>query len=335
MDKKPFDLYTLSDLTDADRLPPEFIVDSMIPVGLSFLSGAPKLRKSFLALQLSSAVASGKPFLSHNTIKCSVLYLDLEGSKNRIAYRADRMNLAHTENLFITNTVQHKLAGGGLVNDLHQLRKENPSFRLFVIDTFSRARGNVRAGSANAYDSDVSLLEPVQRWALDNQVAVLCVHHDKKGAGFAQDSFERLSGTMGISGSADSVLNLIADGKRFEGRATLEFTPRDAQGGEMHIEFDSLCGVWRVVDTAAMDITTNSIVRYLLDNLPDKRREGVFFPYDAVYSEAYHLYSETAGDKIREELEPLREQLFLQYGAAIQMGVQSHGRRGIRLINVN
>ena len=51
-------------LTDEDKTPPEFIVEDLIPVGLTFLSGAPKLRKSFLALQLASAVATGTEFLS-------------------------------------------------------------------------------------------------------------------------------------------------------------------------------------------------------------------------------------------------------------------------------
>ena len=59
-----FNLFSYSMLTDEDKTPPEFIVDGLIPVGLTFLSGAPKLRKSFLALQLASAVATGTDFLS-------------------------------------------------------------------------------------------------------------------------------------------------------------------------------------------------------------------------------------------------------------------------------
>ena len=35
--------YELCDLTDEERQPPEFIVDGLLPVGLTFLSGAPKI----------------------------------------------------------------------------------------------------------------------------------------------------------------------------------------------------------------------------------------------------------------------------------------------------
>ena len=52
--RAPLDgFYELCDLTDEERQPPEFIVDGLLPVGLTFLSGAPKIRKSFLALQLA------------------------------------------------------------------------------------------------------------------------------------------------------------------------------------------------------------------------------------------------------------------------------------------
>lgn len=87
-----FGFYSVPDLTEEERRPPEFIVDGMIPVGMTFLSGAPKIRKSFLALQMAVAVATGTPFLGLTTTKCDVAYLDLEGSKSRISSRSARMS---------------------------------------------------------------------------------------------------------------------------------------------------------------------------------------------------------------------------------------------------
>ena len=191
-----FGFYSVPDLTEEERRPPEFIIDGMIPCGLTFLSGAPKIRKSFMALQMATAVATGQPFLGHDTRKCDVAYLDLEGSKSRISFRAERMSTKIPRNVFVTNSITERLADG-LVDKLRQLHRERPSIRFIIVDTFSRARGNVRVSGANAYDADVSLLEPVQRMALEENIAVLFVHHDKKGAGLASDSFERLSGTMG------------------------------------------------------------------------------------------------------------------------------------------
>lgn len=328
-----FGFFSVPDLTEDETKPPEFIVSGVLPVGLSFLSGAPKIRKSFMALQLAAAVAIGQPFLGHDTTQTDVCYLDLEGSKSRISYRAERMTVSVPRNVYVTNTVKRRLANG-LVDDLRQIHRERPSIRLFIIDTYSRARGRVATGGANAYDSDVGLLEPLQRMAIEENIAVLCIHHDKKGAAFASDSFERLSGTMGISGSCDSVLNLISDGKRFEGRATLEYTPRDARGGEQKLVFDERFGEWQEIIEPTADLMQNPVCKWIVNNAPEKRKEGVFYSYEDVFSQAFRTFSESPGEIIRQHIEPRRGELFQAYGIGVQLGVQSHSRRGIRVISL-
>lgn len=328
-----FGFYTVPDLTEAERKPPEFIIDGMLPVGMSFLSGAPKIRKSFLALQIAIAVASGGQFFGHDTVKCDVVYLDLEGSKSRISSRTQRMTTAIPSNVFVTNKTPERLSNG-LTEKLQALHKQKPSIRLIIIDTYSRARGSPKTFGQNAYDADVSFLEPVQQMALQENIAILFVHHDKKGAGFASDSFERLSGTMGISGSADAVLNLIAEGKRFEGKAKLEYTPRDAIGGEMNLVFSDRYTEWQTYEKPPSDLMGNPVCKWILDNVPDPKREGQFFSYDAVFKGAYGMYSESPGDKIREQIALYRDELFSDYNTAIQIGIKSNGQRGIRLINL-
>ena len=328
-----FKFYAVADLTEAERKPPEFIVENMIPVGMTFLSGAPKIRKSFMALQLAAAVATGGEFLGHKTTKCSVAYLDLEGSKSRISARSERMALNLPNNLFITHRVEVKIADG-LIDMIRELHHQRPDIRLVIIDTYSRARGSVRVSGANAYDADVQLLEPVQQAAIDENIAILFVHHDKKNAGLVTDTFERLSGTMGISGSADSVLSLVSDGKRFDGRATLEYTPRDAKGGEMKLEFDECTCEWGIPTITTADILGNPVVRWCSDNAPEKGAAGAFFPYDLVFKAAYGVPSEIAGDKVRQMILENRSALYTELGVAVQTGVKSHGERGIRLMRI-
>lgn len=328
-----FGFYSIPDLTEDEKRPPEFIVDGMIPCGMTFLSGAPKIRKSFFALQMAAAVATGQPFLGLNTTKCDVAYLDLEGSKSRVSFRAERMTTKIPRNVFITNSITERLANG-LVDKLRDLHKQRPSIRLIIIDTYSRARGSYRAGSANAYDSDVALLEPIQRMALEENIAVMFVHHDKKGAGFATDSFERLSGTMGISGSSDAVLNLVADGKRFDGKATLEYTPRDAKGGEKKLVFDERFNEWQEVIETPVDIRGNPVCDWLVSCDLQKRKEGQFFSYEDAFRFSYNCQTDSPGERIREQLEKHKDELFLQFGIGVQLGVQSNGKRGIRAINL-
>lgn len=329
-----FGFFSVPDLTDEERKPPEFIVEGMIPCGLSFLSGPPKARKTFLALQMAAAVATGNPFLGRSTKKCDVVYLDLEGSKSRVSTRSDRMTIQIPRNVYITNRVQKKLSDG-LVEELRKLHRERPQIRLVIIDTYSRARGNVKGGGANAYDQDVAFLEPVQQMAIEENIAILFIHHDKKGAGFASDSFERLSGTMGISGSADAVLNLILDGKRFDGKATLEFTPRDAKGGEVNLVFDERFCEWQeLVEMPAPDIRGNPVCDWIITNAPARGKIGDFFSYEDVFRYAYNCFAENAGDKVRKSIVEHKADLFSQFGIGVQIGVKSNGQRGIRLINL-
>lgn len=328
-----FGFYSVPDLTEEEQKPPEFIIDGMLPCGMTFLSGAPKIRKSFLALQIAISVATGQPFFGHKTTQCDVAYFDLEGSKSRISYRTAKMTTRIPRNVFITNAVKEKLSGK-LVDRLRQLHQQHPTIRLMIIDTYSRARGSYRGGSANAYDQDVAFLEPIQRMALDENIALLFVHHDKKGAGFVSDSFERLSGTMGISGSADCVMNLITEGKRFDGKASLEFTPRDAKGGELNLVFDDHFMEWQQMHVPEFDLMGNPVCSWIVHNAPESRKDAQFFPYDIVFTQAYHAYSEKPGDIIKEQVEAHQDILFAEQRIAVQTSVSTHGKRGIRVMRL-
>lgn len=181
---------------------------------------------------------------------------------------------------------------------------------------------------------DIMLLEPVQRMALEENIALLFVHHDKKGAGLALDSFERLSGTMGISGSCDCVINLVADGKRFDGKATMEFTPRDAKGGEMSLVFDERFGEWQEIIETKPDLRGNPICSWIIEHSPERQQEGKTFSYDTLIKAVYGSFVDNPGEEVRKQLVPRREELFSSYGIGVQMGVKSNGARGIRVINL-
>lgn len=325
-----FGFYSVPDLTEEERRPPEFIIEGMIPVGMTFLSGAPKTRKSFLAVQMAAAVASGTTFWGRSVTQCDVAYLDLEGSKSRISSRTERMSEPIPRNVFITNTIKERLADG-LVDKLRSLHRERPAIRFIIIDTFSRARGIVNAKGANAYDADVALLEPMQRMAMEENISVLFVHHDKKGAALVGDSFERLSGTMGISGSADCVINLVADGKRADGRATLEYNPRDARGGELSLVFDETFLEWMAEEKPTL--RNDPVCAWIIDNRGDRGVEGHFWSYEDVYMSAYHIHAEKPGDRITAQLKPHLDELFTEFRIGVQLGVKSNGKRGIRITN--
>lgn len=67
--------------------PIEFVVDNLITQGLFILAGAPKIGKSWLALDICLSVAKGEPVLNAKTAQGTSLYLCLEDSRIRIQNR--------------------------------------------------------------------------------------------------------------------------------------------------------------------------------------------------------------------------------------------------------
>lgn len=68
-----------------------FIVDGLIPAGLSILASPPKYGKSWLVLDLCLSVAAGKRFLGCSTNRSGCLYLALEDSERRLKTRMDKL----------------------------------------------------------------------------------------------------------------------------------------------------------------------------------------------------------------------------------------------------
>ena len=65
----------------------EYIIYKMMYPGLYILAGAPKIGKSWLALDLCMSVANGEKFLKHDTNTGQVLYLSLEDNLLRLQNR--------------------------------------------------------------------------------------------------------------------------------------------------------------------------------------------------------------------------------------------------------
>lgn len=67
--------------------PIEFVIDGLIAQGLYILAGAPKVRKSWLALDMCLSIAKGESVLGQKTLQGTALYLCLEDSYARIQNR--------------------------------------------------------------------------------------------------------------------------------------------------------------------------------------------------------------------------------------------------------
>ena len=79
--------------------PLAYCVDGLLTQGLYILAGAPKVGKSWLALDICLSVAKGEDVLKHRTNIGTALYLCLEDSYHRIQNRLYELTDEPTENL--------------------------------------------------------------------------------------------------------------------------------------------------------------------------------------------------------------------------------------------
>lgn len=257
---------TAADLMAAPPVPLEFIVDQLVPFGLTILAGAPKTGKSYFTLQLALAVAQGDRFLDRPTKKGDVLYLALEDGPERLARRLHQLAPVDRDLDRIAFHFTANRLGDGLETDLDAwyARVERP--RLVVVDTFGRVDPGPRRGGQSEYNHVTSILGTLQQWALKRQVAVVLVHHVRKAGAAEQqaaDVFERILGSQGILGVVDAAYVMLR-GRR-DHTAELHLTARDFEEDALALAVDSATMRW-----SATVLRDDPLTRF-----SDRRREVV------------------------------------------------------------
>lgn len=238
---KKLEFYSAAALYGAVLERPPVIIDNLVPAGLTVLAGAPKRGKSWMALKMALCISSGQPFLGMSTRKGAVLYLDLESKDYRVQDRLNRLIVGPApQELYFAHKSER--LDGGLMEQLHSWIAcvQNPA--MIIIDTLGRVKSGSRKGE-NAYESDTRIFGELQSFALENRLSVVVVHHLKKDTGSNEDYFERISGSMGLTGVCDAVMVLA--GKRGEETSTLRTSSRDYEAQDFVIRFCG--GAWELV----------------------------------------------------------------------------------------
>ena len=226
-----------------------FVVDGLIPQGLSVLSGSSKIGKSWLMLWLGIQVASGQPVWEFETHKSDVLYLCLEDTYARIQSRLYKITDEAPAELRIATTSFQ--IGNGLEEQIEQYLSDFPQTKLVIIDTFQKVRDSKSTGGksgmyAGDYD-DVSALKNISD---KYGIAVVVVHHVRKLKDAADPSNE-VSGSTGITGAADT--NFVLKRSRSDENGTLLATGRDIEYQELTLKFDNRTHLWELVERKNMD----------------------------------------------------------------------------------
>jgi AAA domain len=236
-----------SDLQRMAFPPAREIVLGYIPEGATLLVGKPKIGKSWLTLDLCIAATANRFVLGTlKPVQGDVLYLALEDSPRRIKKRIFKLwpsTIAKwPEQLHLTNSWRRAHEGG--IEDIAEWCRSVPNPVMVVIDTLEKFRAPAD-GRKGAYSADYEAVAALQKLALEHRMAVVIVHHDRKMD--ADDPFDTVSGTLGLTGAADTILIV----KRRAGAVTLYARGRDIEEKETALQFEKRTCRWTILGAAS------------------------------------------------------------------------------------
>lgn len=182
----------------------EFIVEDMIPVGLTLLGGSPKVGKSLLAIQLAMAITNNVSFLNREVQSGSVLYLALEDTAKSFKERVSQFTLPLNEKLhFIFGYLKKDMT---LQEVIHKYKTIHPNLCMVIVDTFAKIRGEVDIN----YNDEYKEVAKLRDGALDENVSLVLVHHIVKYFDKA-NPMRNFLGSQGLSAATDAMVVLMKE----------------------------------------------------------------------------------------------------------------------------
>jgi DNA-binding transcriptional ArsR family regulator len=206
---------TAAELQKKDVPPLEYIIDDLMSTGCYLLAGAPKSRKSFLALHLALNVAQGtKVFERFDVLQSTgVLYLDLEMSENSVHRRVANMMHGKTwpTNLYFGFGDDWPWRGSEAGDHLELWLDAHMDVRVVIIDVLAQWKEAVDPRTP-VYTADYDALKKIQRLATRRNICIIVVHHTNKTKMIKGDNpFDKISGSTGIQGAVDAMWLLTKD----------------------------------------------------------------------------------------------------------------------------
>jgi hypothetical protein len=238
-------LHTAADLMAEDLPPMRFVVPGYLTEGVTLLGGKPKIGKSWLTAGICIAVATGGYALGSIKVdEGDVLWLALEDNKRRLQRRLNQLLPTgnRPKRLYYDLTCP-RLDDGGL-EAIREWIESVPNPRLVVVDVLNKVRPQQRSNEG-IYDYDVRSLAGLQGLAAEFGIAIVVVHHTRKAE--AEDPFDCLSGSTGLTGTADATLVLSRDSQG----VTLYGRGRDLDEIETAMSFDRTSGAWTALGAAS------------------------------------------------------------------------------------
>ena len=236
------ELYTIDGKTllQTNLQPVQYVIENLLPKGLTMLAGSPKVGKSWLVLDICDKIAKGESFWDFCTMQGTVLYLCLEDTYNRIQTRLECITETASEQTFFATVIND--ISSGFEQQIAGFIKVHPDTVLVVVDTFQKIRS--KTIDRNIYASEYDEANKIKAIADKFNIAVMLVHHTRKL--IDSDPFNMISGSTGIIGACDGIMVLNKD-NRLSNKAKLNVTGRDIEDRDIILEFNKDKFIWEFV----------------------------------------------------------------------------------------
>jgi len=220
---------------DAGEDKDEWFLEKIIAAeSVVMLSGSPKAGKSTFAAGLVAALAQGEPFLGLGTARVKTLWIGLEERRRDVAKKFVQLGVVHGIR-YVGGPLRASPAAFEMLREC--IAREG--IRLVVIDTLANF-WIVR--DENSAPETEKALEPIRQLARDLKIAVLILHHTRKGE---VQGGESIRGSSAIFGVVDTSIAMIEGKGLGQNERTFEIQSR--LSGRFELRAQYLDGRYRVM----------------------------------------------------------------------------------------
>jgi len=252
------ELITAKQLIKQNLAPINWCIEDFLPQGLALIVAQPKAGKSWLTLAICLSVSMGKDFLGYHTNKGESTYLALEDSRHRLKNRLEKILGENEIPENFNFVIKAPSLANGLIDVLEKHMQEHPETKLIAIDTLQKIRSGA-SKQEGAYAADYREVGMLKSFADKYNITVLLVHHLRKQKD--TDIFNKISGTNGIMGVADTIFILDKDSRESD-EAKLHITGRDVEFDELYLRFNKSTCQWACEGNAEIQEKKREIREY-------------------------------------------------------------------------
>lgn len=243
-----------------------YIIEDLINPGAYVLAGAPKCGKTILATQIAVAVATNSKVFERNVNCGKVLYLGLEDNEDGQSFYERCSGLTkfgpNIKNLLFSS---EKCAIRYILKNIENCIDEYDNLKMVVIDTYQVL---VSGKYKYTYAQDYNNFERLNKFAVDNNICILILHHTRKMK--ADDPFDEITGTRGISGACEGMFVLKRDNLSSVGKLYIRGRSQRENVFTLTLDSKSHNWIYRGEETKAGEACLIPIVKKVVDFMAEK-----------------------------------------------------------------